>query len=174
MKYYHNPRCSNSRQGLTFLPSSVEIILYRKEEVSALVYRSLLQRYEGNLIDLLRIQESPAKGLDLNTYSIEDLAEFLTLNPIVLQRPILDAGESIIIGRGAARRAPASPERARAPTRRRRGAASGAPPTRVNHRRRRAGAFCPTPPASCAQFRFVSSADIDILVTNYLFCTPTL
>lgn len=99
MKYYHNPRCSKSRQGLTFLPSSVEIILYLKEEVSAFVYRSLLQRYDGNLIDLLRIQESPAKGLDLKTYSIEDLAEFLTLNPIVLQRPILDAGESIIIGR---------------------------------------------------------------------------
>ena len=65
MKYYHNPRCSKSRQGLTFLPSSVEIILYLKEEVSAFVYRSLLQRYDGNLLDLLRIQESPAKGLDL-------------------------------------------------------------------------------------------------------------
>ena len=99
MKYYHNPRCSKSRQGLTFLPSSVEIILYLKEEVSAFVYRSLLQRYDGNLLDLLRIQESPAKGLDLKTYSIEDLADFLTQNPIVLQRPILDAGESILIGR---------------------------------------------------------------------------
>jgi arsenate reductase (glutaredoxin) len=99
MKYYHNPRCSKSRQGLKFLPSNVEIVLYLEEEVSTLVYRSLLQRYDGNLLDVLRIQEAPAKGLDLNTYSIEDLADFLTQNPIVLQRPILDAGESILIGR---------------------------------------------------------------------------
>lgn len=99
MKYYHNPRCSKSRQGLTFLPNNVEIILYLKHDVSATVYVSILQRYDGNLLDLVRIQELPAKGLDLHSYSIEDLAEFLTQNPIVLQRPILDDGESIIIGR---------------------------------------------------------------------------
>ncbi len=99
MKYYHNPRCSKSRQGLTFLPKNVEIILYLKEDVSTTVYVSILQRYDGNLLDLVRIQELPAKGLDLHSSSIEDLAEFLTQNPIVLQRPILDDGESIIIGR---------------------------------------------------------------------------
>ena len=99
MKYYHNPRCSKSRQGLTFLPNNVEIILYLKQDVSATVYVSILQRYDGNLLDLVGIQELPAKGLDLHSSSIEDLAEFLTQNPIVLQRPILDDGESIIIGR---------------------------------------------------------------------------
>ena len=99
MKYYHNPRCSKSRYGLTHLTSNVEIILYLKEKVSASVYLSLLERYAGNVLELLRPQEPPAKGLDLTSYNIDELAEFLSLNPIVLQRPILDDGESIIIGR---------------------------------------------------------------------------
>lgn len=99
MKYYHNPRCSKSRQGLEFIPSNCKIILYLKEDVSADDYASILQRYDGNVLDLLRNQELPAKGVDFNSYSIDELAEFLTQNPIVLQRPVLDDGESIIIGR---------------------------------------------------------------------------
>ena len=99
MKYYHNPRCSKSRQGLGFLPSNCKIILYLKEDVSADDYASILQRYDGNILDILRNQELPAKGLDMDSFSIVELAEFLTQNPIVLQRPILDDGESIIVGR---------------------------------------------------------------------------
>lgn len=99
MKYYHNPRCSKSRLGLTYLPNSVEIILYLKEHIQSPVYVSILERYDGDILDLLRLQEPPAKGLDLMSYSIDELAEFLSQNPIVLQRPILDDGESIIIGR---------------------------------------------------------------------------
>ena len=99
MKYYHNPRCSKSRQGLTFLPSDIDIILYLKEKVPASVYHSLLERYDGNLLDLLRQQEPPVKNLDIGTYSIKDLSKFLSEHPIALQRPILDDGESIIIGR---------------------------------------------------------------------------
>jgi arsenate reductase-like glutaredoxin family protein len=99
MKYYHNPRCSKSRQGLEYLSKNVEIIHYLKEKISRSVYVSILERYDGNILELLRIREQPAKGLDLISYSIEELAEFLSLNPIVLQRPILDDGVSIIIGR---------------------------------------------------------------------------
>lgn len=99
MKYFHNPRCSKSRHGLEYLSKNIEIIYYLKEEISPSVYVSLLERYDGNIIELLRIKEKPAKGLNLISYSIQELAEFLSLNPIVLQRPILDDGESIIIGR---------------------------------------------------------------------------
>ena len=99
MKYYHNPRCSKSREGLKLLTSNVEIILYLKEKVSASVYLSILERYAGNVSELLRTRELLAKGLDLSSYNIDELSEFLSLNPIVLQRPILDDGESVIIGR---------------------------------------------------------------------------
>ena len=99
MKYYHNPRCSKSRQALGFLPDGVEIINYLKEEIPVSVYISILQRYDGLLSDLLRTREPPAKGLDLTTYSHEELGHFLSKNPIVLQRPILDDGEKITIGR---------------------------------------------------------------------------
>lgn len=99
MKYYHNPRCSKSRQGLGFIPSGCQIILYLKEGISVDDYASILQRYDGTVLDLLRIQELPAKGLNLHSYSIDELAEFLAQNPIVLQRPILDDGVSIIVGR---------------------------------------------------------------------------
>lgn len=99
MKYYHNPRCSKSRQGLAVLPDGVEIIQYLKEEIPASIFISILQRYDGPLSDLLRAKEVPAKGLDLMTLTIEELGRFLSNNPIVLQRPILDDGENITIGR---------------------------------------------------------------------------
>ena len=99
MKYYHNPRCSKSRQALKFLPSNVEIVLYLKEEIPSSVYTSMIERYDGTFLDLLCVGEKPAKGLDFSVLEAEDIAEFLCLNPIVLQRPILDDGESVIIGR---------------------------------------------------------------------------
>ena len=99
MKYYHNPRCSKSRQALKFLPSNVEIVLYLKEEIPASVYTSMIERYDGTFLDLLRVGEKPAKGLDFSVLDIEEIAEFLCLHPIILQRPILDDGESVIIGR---------------------------------------------------------------------------
>jgi len=99
MKYYHNPRCSKSRQGLKYLSSNVEIILYLKENLSASVYVSMLERYDGDVLKLLRIQEPPAEGRNLGSYNIDELGEFLSQNPIVLQRPILDDGESVILGR---------------------------------------------------------------------------
>jgi len=99
MKYFHNPRCSKSRQCLSYMSDDVDIVLYLKEELPASVYLSLLQRYDGDVSDLLRLQESPAKGIDLLSYSIDALAEFLSQNPIILQRPIYDDGVAIVIGR---------------------------------------------------------------------------
>lgn len=99
MKYFHNPRCSKSRQCLSFMPDDIDIVLYLKEDLHASVYLSLLQRYDGNVTDLLRLQESPAKGIDLLSYSMDALADFLSQNPIVLQRPIYDDGVAIVIGR---------------------------------------------------------------------------
>ena len=99
MKYFHNPRCSKSRQCLSFMPDDIDIVLYLKEDLHASVYLSLLHRYDGNVTDLLRLQESPAKGIDLLSYSMDALADFLSQNPIVLQRPIYDDGVAIVIGR---------------------------------------------------------------------------
>ena len=84
---------------MKFLPSNVEIVLYLKEEIPASVYTSMIERYDGTFLDLLRVGEKPAKGLDFSVLEAEDIAEFLCLHPIVLQRPILDDGESVIIGR---------------------------------------------------------------------------
>ena len=99
MKYYHNPRCSKSRQCLTYMPDDTAIVLYLIEELAASEYLSILQRYGGDVSDLLRLQESPAEGIDLLSYSIDDLADFLSHNPVVLQRPIYDNGVTIFIGR---------------------------------------------------------------------------
>ena len=81
------------------MSDDVDIVLYLKEELPASVYLSLLQRYDGDVSDLLRLQESPAKEIDLLSYSMDALAEFLSQNPIVLQRPIYDDGVAIVIGR---------------------------------------------------------------------------
>jgi arsenate reductase-like glutaredoxin family protein len=81
------------------MSDDVDIVFYLKEELPASVYLSLLQRYDGDVSDLLRLQESPAKDIDLLSYSMDALAEFLSQNPIVLQRPIYDDGVAIVIGR---------------------------------------------------------------------------
>ena len=81
------------------MPDDVDIVLYLKEELPASVYLSLLQRYDGDVSDLLRLQENTAKGIDLLSYSMDALADFLSQNPIVLQRPIYDDGVVIVIGR---------------------------------------------------------------------------
>ena len=99
MKYFHNPRCSKSREGMTFLPEDVEIVLYLKEDIPVSVYSSILERYDGSLFDLLRLNEKPAKGIDFTSLELDDIAELLFIHPIHLQRPILDDGESVVIGR---------------------------------------------------------------------------
>ncbi len=103
---YHNPRCSKSRKTLELITESdVEhtIILYREDSPDSRIIVELAQKLGLPVADLLRRGESDFKeATDLPNLSDDiALAEWLSLHPIVLERPIVVNDESgqAVIGR---------------------------------------------------------------------------
>lgn len=104
MEYWHNPRCSKSREALALLEQHgvrPTIRDYLKEppstdEISAVISRLRL----GSARDLMRTKEAIYKELDLK--SVEDetaLVQAMADNPKLIERPILIHGERAAIGR---------------------------------------------------------------------------
>ncbi len=100
---YHNPRCSKSRQTLALInDSGVDhtIIEYLKDTPDAATLLTISEKLEMPLAKLLRRGESEFKtatdlpDLDNN----EQLANWLTQHPIVLERPIVvsDTGQAVV------------------------------------------------------------------------------
>ena len=106
MLYYHNPRCSKSRQGLELLKSKgiePEIKEYLKEGLTAKEVSSIASSLEINPIEgLIRFKESTFKELGLSKK--DDLttgkwSKIVAENPVLLERPILINGKKAAIGR---------------------------------------------------------------------------
>lgn len=106
MLYYHNPRCSKSRQGLELLASSgVEPTIkeYLKEgltktEVLDLIKKLNIQPLEG----LIRVKDALFKELGhtkSDTLTNGQWATIIAENPALLERPILVNGQKAEIGR---------------------------------------------------------------------------
>lgn len=103
--YYHNPRCSKSREGLALLQEhglDLKIKEYLKEgltktEVKALMKKTGLTPNEG----LVRLKEKVAKELDLKDKDLtkEQWSQIISENPVLLERPILVTGDKAVIGR---------------------------------------------------------------------------
>ena len=104
-KYYHNPRCSKSRQGIEFLNNydfPFEVVEYLKTGVSEkdfleIVKKSGLKPLEG----LIRTKESLFKELGLKDkdFSDKEWARVISENPKLLERPILVTDKKAKIGR---------------------------------------------------------------------------
>ena len=103
---YHNPRCSKSRQTLELIiesGSAHTIVLYRDESPDAKTIVGLAEKLGMAVAGLLRRGESEFKEAtdlpDLNDNAA--LAEWLSLHPIVLERPIVihDATGKAVMGR---------------------------------------------------------------------------
>ncbi|WP_372654614.1 arsenate reductase (glutaredoxin) [Halobacteriovorax sp.] len=106
MLYYHNSRCSKSRQGLEILSASgVEPTVkeYLKEgltktEVLGLIKKLNIQPLEG----LIRVKDAPFKELGHtknDSLSNDQWASVISKNPALLERPILVNGDKAEIGR---------------------------------------------------------------------------
>ena len=96
---YHNPRCSKSRQTLELITESGAahtIVLYRDDSPDAGTIVGLAKKLGLSVADLLRRGESEFKeATDLP--DIEDnaaLAQWLSVHPTVLERPIVVHNES--------------------------------------------------------------------------------
>jgi len=102
---YHNPRCSKSRQGLELCNDSnvkVEVINYLKTNLSKGELEGIISRLNGCVSGLIRNGDDTFKQSDFSTLDITDASNVLTILlelPQVMQRPLLDDGNIVIIGR---------------------------------------------------------------------------
>jgi len=96
MRFYHNPRCSKSRQALALLEErDIELEIVRYLEVGVLTEDlALLASLEG----IVRKKEAGAEATAA-LQSQDDIVALLRLNPRVLERPVLVANGRAVIGR---------------------------------------------------------------------------
>ena len=101
---YHNPRCSKSRQTLELLRArgfEPEIVEYLKTPPDAATIRALLDKLGfGSARELMRRGESAYKDLGLKDETDEEaLVQAMADNPILIERPVVVAGERARLGR---------------------------------------------------------------------------
>ncbi len=104
VKIYHNPRCSKSRQTLQLLKDrgiEPEVVEYLKTPPSADELSVILDKLGMQPRDLLRKQEAEykANGLDDTSLDNSSVVKIMAENPILIERPIVVAGEKAALGR---------------------------------------------------------------------------
>lgn len=105
---YHNPRCSTSRAALKLLEElgvAPKIVLYLETPPTAAEIRRLLKKLGVGPRDLMRAKEPIFKELGLGDPGLSDdaLVDAMAEHPILIERPVLIAGERAVIGRPAER-----------------------------------------------------------------------
>ena len=93
IKFYHNPRCSKSRQALQLISSqniTLEIIKYLEEGISKPDLENVFNRLEIERNNFLRKNEKAFKDLNINLKKIStgQLIKLIIENPIIIQRPL--------------------------------------------------------------------------------------
>tara|TARA_B100000586_G_scaffold243935_1_gene198607 strand:- start:261 stop:602 length:342 start_codon:yes stop_codon:yes gene_type:complete len=104
MIYYHNPRCSKSREGLKIIEKSnkdIKVKLYLSEKITFTELTQIIDKLNIKPIDLVRKKENIIKEekLDFSTMSDKVIIETLIRNPILIERPILVSDTNAAIGR---------------------------------------------------------------------------
>ena len=104
MIYYHNPRCSKSREGLNIIEKNninAKIKLYLSEEITFKELKDIINKLNIDPIDLVRKKEDVIKKekLDLKSMSNKEIIETLISFPILIERPILISKTKAVIGR---------------------------------------------------------------------------
>lgn len=102
--FYHNPRCSKSRAALQLLRErGIEPILveYLKTPPSRAELEAILTKLGLEPRELMRKQEKPYQelGLDDPALSREALISAMLEHPILIERPIVVAGDRAVVGR---------------------------------------------------------------------------
>jgi len=101
---FHNPKCSKSRQTLELLvEQGIDPVLneYLKVPPTPEKIKEILNKLGYAPRDLIRKKETiySEYNLDSPTLSDDDLIEFMTKHPILIERPIVLANEKAAIGR---------------------------------------------------------------------------
>jgi arsenate reductase len=101
---YHNPRCSKSRQTLALLEqsgTSPVVVEYLKTPPDHETLKKLLAKLGLGARELMRNKEAAFTELELDrdALSEDELIAAMVANPILIERPIVEAGERAVIGR---------------------------------------------------------------------------
>lgn len=103
LTFYHNPRCSKSRQALALLDEAgvaYQTRLYLKEPLSADEIKTLIAQLNVPASALIRTKEADYVASGLSADSDTDaIANALAAYPKLLERPLLSDGKAARIGR---------------------------------------------------------------------------
>ena len=102
MILWHNPRCSKSRQALALLTEAgqdPDIRLYLKEPPSRAELEALRTALGLTAAEMIRTGEKTFKEQGLKDADEDTLLDAMAADPILLERPILQAGDKAVIGR---------------------------------------------------------------------------
>ncbi len=101
---YHNPRCSKSRQTLALLEErgiDPDVVNYLDFPPDAQTLAGLLGMLQLDPRGLMRKKEAPYTELNLGAENLADdeLIAAMIAHPILIERPIVVAGDRAAIGR---------------------------------------------------------------------------
>jgi arsenate reductase len=102
--YYHNPKCSKSREGLELLKKkgiSLHIKDYLKEGLSVAEISNLSKLLNLPPQEFVRKKEEIYKELKLDEkhLTFKEWCQIIADNPKLLERPILSTNKKAVIGR---------------------------------------------------------------------------
>src|SRR5687768_14177428 len=106
MTIYHKPTCTTCRQALQILKDSgqlFEAVNYYEKPFTKSKLKTLLKKAGLKARDVLRTKEDIYKSLELakKDVSEEDLLDLMILHPDLVQRPIVEKGETAVVARPA-------------------------------------------------------------------------
>ncbi|MEC8282123.1 MAG: arsenate reductase (glutaredoxin) [Pseudomonadota bacterium] len=101
---YHNPRCSKSRQTLALLQErgvTPTVVEYLKTPPDADTLGDILAKLGCPPRQLMRVKEAVYRELGLGDENLSDadLIQAMVDNPILIERPIVLAGDRAALGR---------------------------------------------------------------------------
>lgn len=103
IEIFHNPRCSKSREGLTYLESKgleYKITKYLDEPLTKEELTDLLGKLNYKAIELVRTKEAIWKELTQGKELTEDqIIELMIQNPRLIERPIIINGDKAVVAR---------------------------------------------------------------------------
>ena len=105
MQYFHNPRCSKSREGLALLKEkgiNPTIVEYIKTPLTPQKIKEILQLLDISALEIMRKKEADYKSYVMGQeLSEEELINALIKYPKLMERPIFVHQEKAVIGRPA-------------------------------------------------------------------------
>lgn len=103
MKFYHNPRCSKSREGLKFIEEKgleVEVIDYMKTGITAKEITEFLSKSGLLVTDIIRTNEELYKlSYKGKEFTDDEWIQILVENPKLIQRPLVIKGTHAVLAR---------------------------------------------------------------------------